>query len=573
MIDDPIATELRGMILAAGYGTRLAPVTDHVPKPLLPVGGRPLLDHIIDGLDRTGVREIGINTHHLGAMVEAHVAGRQDSNRFTLFPETEILGTGGALHGARGFLAGAENFLLHNGDVLCDADLKKLVAEHLRSGALATLLLVDWPAVNSVALSKEGLIVSIAGKPNGASGGDVRNLTYTGIGVFASRILDDIGPGFSSLVDPLVRALVAAPESVRGLAPDDIKWSDLGTLARYLEAQPEGEAGGRGMSLKRITGHGSDRRFWRMAAGDWSAVAMISPPEDEEFERFTRIAEFLENQNLGGPALLSVAEAEHAVLMEDLGPDSLFSLVQNQGHESDPVADAYRRTVDHLLDLQSATDAARSQCPSAVDRCLDYDSLRWETDYFREHFLVGHLGLQRADLGVLDLEFHVLAEKVAAQPQVLIHRDFQSQNLHLQDGRVRLVDFQGMRLGPLAYDLMSLLLDPYVALPAGFRTELLDRFTAAAVSTGPATSLNAADIRAMALAAGLQRIMQALGAFGFLGHVKGKRSFIDHVPAGLAVLREILGELGEAATVEVEVEGRWQPESMPLLVGILDSAE
>ncbi len=556
---------LRGMILAAGYGTRLAPVTDHIPKPLLPVGGRPLLDLIIDGFDRTGIREIGVNTHHLGAMVEDHVAGRPDSNRFTLFPEAEILGTGGALNGGRDFLTRAENFLLHNGDVFCDADMKELVADHLRSGSLATLLLTDWPAVNSVALSADGRIVSIAGRPEVPDGSGFRNLTYTGIGVFSSGILSDIGPGFSSLIDPLVRALAADPESVRGFAPDDFQWSDLGTLARYLDAQPAGETVCQGMSLERITGHGSDRRFWRMAVGDWSAVAMISPSEDEEFDRFTQIAGFLASRNLGGPALLSVAKDEHAVLMEDLGADSLFSLVHSKGLGSESVTDAYRRTVDHLLELQSATQSARSECPLAVDRCLDYDALRWETGYFREQFLVGHLGMDPADLAELDGEFHALAETVAAQPRVLIHRDFQSQNIHVQDDGIRLVDFQGMRLGPLTYDLMSLLFDPYVALDDGLRAELLNRFAAADAHAG---SFTTEDIRAMALAAGLQRIMQALGAYGFLGHVKGKRAFLDHIPAGLAVLREVLGELGAT-----EAESGCLPGSMPALEQLLGFSE
>ena len=76
---------VRGMILAAGYGTRLAPVTDHVPKPLLPLGDRTLLDRIIDAFDRVGVHKIGINTHHLGGLVTDHVAGRSDRDRFSLF--------------------------------------------------------------------------------------------------------------------------------------------------------------------------------------------------------------------------------------------------------------------------------------------------------------------------------------------------------------------------------------------------------------------------------------------------------------------------------------------------------
>jgi aminoglycoside/choline kinase family phosphotransferase/choline kinase len=569
---------VRGMILAAGYGTRLAPVTDHVPKPLLPVGGRPLLDHVIAAFDRAGVIDIGVNTHHLADMVADYFSQRPDVGRFTLFPEKDILGTGGALNGAREFLGGAEYFLMHNGDVLSDADLSALVADHLGSSALATLLLVDWPAVNSVALANDGRIVSIAGRPELAPDTDARFLTYTGIGVFSRRLLDDIGPGFSSLIDPLVRSLTANPASVRGYAPDRLDWSDLGTLARYLAAQ-DGRSVEKpasrfsGMDLDLITGHGSDRRFWRMDAENWSAVAMISPPQDEEFERFTDIAGFLDSQRLGGPVLLSVAEANHAVLMEDLGPDTLFSLVTHEGPGSEAVFDAYRRTVDHLLDLQSSTAAARSQCPVAVDRCLDYDSLRWETDYFKEHFLVGHLGLNLADLQGLEGEFHALAETVAAQPQVLIHRDFQSQNIHLLGERIRLVDFQGMRLGPLTYDLMSLLIDPYVMLPKKLQDELLDRFAAANVGANPGGPLSAVDIRAMALGSGLQRVMQALGAFGFLGLVKGKRSFLDHIPAGLAVLREILGEQGEVASGETEEVGHWLPGSMPRLERLLDSTE
>lgn len=87
---------LRGMILCAGYGTRLRPLTDLVPKPLLPVGGRALLDLAVAGLDRAGVGPIVVNTHHLGGQVAAHLAARPDALRFTLSPEAEILGTGGA---------------------------------------------------------------------------------------------------------------------------------------------------------------------------------------------------------------------------------------------------------------------------------------------------------------------------------------------------------------------------------------------------------------------------------------------------------------------------------------------
>ncbi len=563
---------LRGMILAAGYGTRLAPVTDHVPKPLLPIDGQPLLDRIIESFDRVGIRNIGVNTHHLGAMVTDHVVRRSDADRFILFPEEKILGTGGALHGARDFLGDVPCFLLHNGDVLCDADLSGLVDEHQRSGALATLLLVDWPAVNSVVLDEDGRIVSIAGRPWPVSGG--RNLTYTGIGIFSRGLLDDIGPGFSSLIDPLVRAMESDPDSVRGMAPGDFRWSDLGTLTRYLEAQsevppspPEKEQA-QGLSLERITGHGSDRKFWRLGVGDWTAVAMTSPPQDEEFGRFISIAGWLGGLDLGSPAVLSVSDQDHTVLMEDLGGESLYSLVRREGFGSARVADAYRRTVDRLVGIQAATPEAMTECHAAVDRSLDYDALRWETAYFKDHFLVGDLDMDPADLGQLEPEFHALAALVAAQPQVLIHRDFQSQNIIVAGERIRLVDFQGMRLGPLAYDLASLAFDPYVSLPAALSSELVERF-----ATRGEFQATVQEIQAMVLAAGLQRVMQALGAYGFLGHVKGKREFLAFIPAGRVVLRELLGKLGENAGRPPGPGGNWLPASMPKLARLLGSGD
>jgi len=519
------------MILAAGYGTRLAPVSDHLPKPLLPVPGGTVLDRAVAALGAAGVRRIAVNTHHLGDLVAAHLRGRPDADRFVIFPETEILGTGGALANARAFLAGAGTFLLHNGDVLADLDLGALLADHRASGALATLCLVDWPAVNTVAVADDGAVLAVGDRPAPPAGG--RRLTYAGVGAFAASLLDDIGPGFSSLVDPLVRALAARPGAVRAWIPSAPGWSDLGTLPRWLEvAGDAGDLDGGAGRLEPLTGHGSDRRFWRIQAPGWSAVAMRGVPGDEEFARGLAIARFLAEAGLGAAAVLAEHPAEQVVLQEDLGRTPLAAVAAGPGRE-----EAYAQVVDHLARLQAATDLARARCPEATDRILDRGVLAWETAYFRARCLAGHFGLEEAELAPLDEEFAALNAAVAAQPTLLIHRDFQAQNILLQDGRVRLVDVQGMRLGPCGYDAASLLWDPYVALPGDLRTMLLDRFCRAA---GPAAGLDPATAAGCVLAAGLQRLMQALGAYGFLGHVKGKAAFLGHIPRGVDHLRDLL---------------------------------
>jgi len=116
------------------------------------------------------------------------------------------------------------------------------------------------------------------------------------------------------------------------------------------------------------------------------------------------------------------------------------------------------------------------------------------------------------------------------------------------------VDIQGLRLGPVGYDIMSLVWDPYVDLPHELREELVERFASRCGVDSP-------DIRDMVLAAGLQRLMQALGAYGFLGHVKGKQEFLGHIPRGINNLRMLLDQAG----TQCSGTSLWLPKSMELL--------
>jgi aminoglycoside/choline kinase family phosphotransferase/CTP:molybdopterin cytidylyltransferase MocA len=564
---------LRGMVLCAGYGTRLRPLTDLVPKPLLPVDGRALLDLAVAGLDRAGVGHIVVNTHHLGGQVAAHLAARADALRFTLSPEAEILGTGGALDGARDFLAQADDILLHNGDVLTDADLAALLAAHRASGAVATLLLVDCPAVNTVEIAADGSVLRLAGRPEPVTGSPApaRRLTYSGVAAFRRRLLDDVPVGPSSLVDVLATIIAREPGAVRAWTPGDVRWDDVGTFARWLGAQPDEIApvtGGAAptVGIERIRGHGSDRRFWRLSRGDWAAVAMVGPPGDQEHDRFVALASFLARHDLAPAAILREDAAEKTVVMEDLGRASLFSLAGGIAADESGAVNAWELAVDHIALLQQATVAARDECPVAFGIALDEPGLRWETDYFRERFLAGLMGLPEDETAALAGECTQLNATVAAQPAPLLHRDYQSQNLLVKDGRLRVVDFQGIRPGPLGYDAASLLWDPYVALSPARREALLERY-AARVRELVDPGLEPAAVRAMVLAAAHQRLMQALGAYGFLGLVKGRRGFLAHVPRGLAHLRDVMALAGAARTDAAAAP--WLPAPMPRLEAAL----
>jgi len=531
--------DMRSLVLAAGFGTRLAPITDHVPKPLLPLGGGTLLDHAIGSLKRAGITEVAVNSHHLGALVQNHLAARADADTLHSYPEREILGTGGPLLAARAFLEQGEDFVVFNGDVLCDVDVAELVRVHRQSGRLATLLVVDQPQINSVFVDDQDRVVHIRGAGPEVPGTALiaaHGLTYTGVAVFSRRFLALVPEGFGSLITPLVRALEKDPGCVGVYRPGGLHWDDLGTLTRYLQAQRRWEqeparfawleSGPAGpLRCDRLRGHGSDRRFYRLSAGSWSAVAMQSDAgakEDDEFRRHLAVGAFLRAENLGPAEVLAEDSAGNTALMEDLGPDTLYRLATSGAEVTGP----YHQAVDHLLKLQAVTAAAQARCPLAVDRRLGEEDLLWETSYFQERFLRGVHGRAESFAPL----FADLARMVADQPLVLLHRDYQSQNIHLRDGVVRLVDFQGLRLGPVGYDIMALAWDPYVSLPSEFRRELMDRFLrgCAAASEG------------MLVKAGLQRLMQALGAYGYLGLVKGKREFLAHIPAALANLYHLL---------------------------------
>ena len=134
---------LRALVLAAGYGMRLRPLTDVVPKPMLPILGRPVIEQTLTELAAVGCEAAAINLHHLGDAIEEHFGGAFRGMRLVYSREPELLGTLGALGPLREFAAEADLFAVINGDSLCRWPLAKLVRGHRVSGAAATLLLTS----------------------------------------------------------------------------------------------------------------------------------------------------------------------------------------------------------------------------------------------------------------------------------------------------------------------------------------------------------------------------------------------------------------------------------------------
>jgi len=223
---------MKAAVLAAGLGTRLKPLTDVCPKPLLPVLNRPLLGVALAQLEAAGCCQVAVNTHHLADQVHDFLRAEPWSFLLSVSHEPEILGTGGGLR-QLGEILREGPFLAINADILTDLDLAEVYRGH-REGAVSTLVLHDCPAYNHVWVAG-GRVVSVGAPPPGGRA-QAKPLAYTGVQVVDQKMLTYIPPeGFSHLVQAW-REAMAAGEWLAYLTVSGHFWQDLGTPENYLAA-------------------------------------------------------------------------------------------------------------------------------------------------------------------------------------------------------------------------------------------------------------------------------------------------------------------------------------------------
>jgi aminoglycoside/choline kinase family phosphotransferase len=206
--------------------------------------------------------------------------------------------------------------------------------------------------------------------------------------------------------------------------------------------------------------------------------------------------------------------------------------------------------MDEIIKLHSLPEPVclgmKQHLPAEFNAAL----YRWEHRYFFNNclgrcFEVGES--KRKELAALP-SLREIAKHLASLPRVLVHRDFQSQNIIIQNGQANLIDFQGMRPGLAEYDLASLLFDPYVELVDAERSELISYYRQKKADNGPA--VNGRFDNTLQLCA-MQRLMQALGAYGFLGLVRGHENFLQYIPRAVHSLREIVATIDELTPLAV----------------------
>jgi hypothetical protein len=277
--------------------------------------------------------------------------------------------------------------------------------------------------------------------------------------------------------------------------------------------------------------------------------------EREENRHYVQIAQFLDAHGIRVPRIYFHDPVEGLIWIEDLGERDLYSYRD----ESWLVRRAfYESALDQIVKLHSLPESVCVEMKEHLPAEFNAALYRWEQKYFFQNCLGRYFSVsesKRKELAALP-SLREIAKHLASLPRVLVHRDFQSQNIIIQNGQANLIDFQGMRPGLAEYDLASLLYDPYVELTEAERAELIAYYRGRQLENRVTID---GDLDLKLRLCAMQRLMQALGAYGFLGLVKGHKHFLQYVPNALRSLRAVVAtidNLQPLASILAEVSPR-----------------
>jgi NDP-sugar pyrophosphorylase family protein/aminoglycoside/choline kinase family phosphotransferase len=565
----PIKT---AFILGAGLGTRLRPLTNACPKPLLPVGDRPIITYAMDHLIAAGIERFIINTHHCADVYNQVFPAAQWRGLPIVFRhEPVLLDTAGGLKNIEDILDEDDTILVYNGDIISNIPLKPLMDTHFTRRKEATLALRSSGSPLNVNINDRGDVCDLR-HILGDHG--MMSCLFTGIYIVEKSILRRMETGrIESIIPVFIEMIKENPESVAGVLLDDGRWHDIGSLGEYekicsafsqagatkglqkgkwisegfwqrsitnledemlaFAKQAIGPEESASMDMKPVAKGGSNRSFYRIHYGDnRSVIFMHYDLDPEENNYYASIASFLRNIGVAAPRIMAHDSARGFIVMEDLGNTDLWSI----RHEPWKTRQAYYQkslAVIHRLHAFPMKDFPSEQVPlmGGFGPAL----YRWERDYFLDNFVQAVCGIEfsPSEKKMLEDELMAMSARLENVEPRLVHRDLQSRNIMILGGEPVLIDVQGIRSGNLFYDLGSLLYDPYVFMTENERMALLlCYYERQNILPPPAWS----DFQEMFREASAQRLMQALGAYGFLGLKRRLSDFLTHIPNGLANL-------------------------------------
>ena len=509
----------KAVVLAAGHGTRLRPFTCATPKPLMPVWGETMLARIVALLRARGVDDIVVNSHHLHEQVRvwtdeyrkaAQAAG--DKVRIKVSYEPEILGNGGVLNPLREWI-GDEPFYLVSSDIVMEnvPDLEKPFARLKTSGCIGVALVTE-AGPRTIEVEPESKFVTCWKSPDPGVEG---TFTYCGFAILKPEILKYVKPeGFSSIVTAYEKAMMEGGKFVKAVRADDLLWEDAGAIQRYIDLNRDGEDNAfadipqlkavGATNPKFLGARGSERVFFGC---DQGIAVLYDDGNRDENGKYPGHARWLKAKGIPVPDVLVDRPDVKAMLMSNAGTERKMSL------------EDYAKVVETLVRFNAL--GTEPDVPADLLPPFDDETWEWERNLFAKYCLGANFQMEMS--AAVRKELEGVAEILEKEPKALVHRDFQSTNVLWKGSDLAFIDFQGMRLGPAAYDLASLVYDPYVTFTDEQRRALVALY---------AKTAGRPEFEKVLPLAAVQRLCQCLGAYGRLASV-GQPQFQKHVVPAL----------------------------------------
>ena len=509
----------KAVVLAAGHGTRLRPFTCATPKPLMPVWGETMLARIVALLRARGGDDSVVNSHHLHEQVRvwtdeyrkaAQAAG--DKVRIKVSYEAEILGNGGVLNPLREWI-GDEPFYLVSSDIVMEnvPDLEKPFARLKTSGCIGVALVTE-AGPRTIEVEPESKFVTCWKSPDPGVEG---TFTYCGFAILKPEILKYVKPeGFSSIVTAYEKAMMEGGKFVKAVRADDLLWEDAGTIQRYIDLNRDGEDNAfadipqlkavGATNPKFLGARGSERVFFGC---DQGIAVLYDDGNRDENGKYPGHARWLKAKGIPVPDVLVDRPDVKAMLMSNAGTERKMSL------------EDYAKVVETLVRFNAL--GTEPDVPADLLPPFDDETWEWERNLFAKYCLGANFQMEMS--AAVRKELEGVAEILEKEPKALVHRDFQSTNVLWKGSDLAFIDFQGMRLGPAAYDLASLVYDPYVTFTDEQRRALVALY---------AKTAGRPEFEKVLPLAAVQRLCQCLGANGRLASV-GQPQFQKHVVPAL----------------------------------------
>ncbi len=289
-------------------------------------------------------------------------------------------------------------------------------------------------------------------------------------------------------------------------------------------------------SLSVVSGDASFRRYFRQAVNGTSYIAVDAPPEKEDSHSFVDVARSWFAQGVAVPEVLKADFEQGFMLLSDMGDQLLLPLLN-----IDSADNLYTQAMTSLIDIAKTSASVGERALPPYDEAL----LEREMSLFTDWFLIKHLQLELTaqDKRVLQQTFELLRESALGQVQVPVHRDYHSRNIMvLKDQSLGIIDFQDAVLGPITYDLVSLLRDCYIAWPESRVEDWVNEYFALAKQAGLIGPISGMQFKLWFDWMGLQRHIKVAGIFSRLSIRDGKSAYLDDIPQTLNYILQVSAE-------------------------------